>query len=327
MRFNATDKPAECKICLQILHAGRYAFHPQLVAPSALQAPINPFTPNELSDEEIEQQIDDFAHCAELAKIAGYDGVEIMGSEGYFINEFIVAHTNHRRDRWGGSFDNRIRLPLEILRRVRDKVGDNFIIIFRLSMLDLVENGSTFDEVVMLGQQLKAAGATLINTGIGWHEARVPTIATSVPRFAELTARLRREVTLPVIASNRINTPEVGETLLQEDKADMVSMARPFLADPDFVNKAAENRSDEINTRIACNQACLDHIFEAKPASCLVNPRACNETTLLILPTNAPKRIAIIGSGPAGLAAPPRQNVGTKSLYLKPMTISVVNLI
>ena len=293
------------KICMQILHAGRYAYSPQLVAPSAIQAPINPFTPRELDEEGIEKQIRDFVNCASLAKEAGYDGVEIMGSEGYFINQFLVAHTNHRTDRWGGSYENRMRLPVEIVRRVREAVGAEFIIIYRLSMLDLIEGGSTWDEVVVLAKAIEQAGATLINTGIGWHEARIPTIATKVPRaaFTKVTAKLRGEVNIPLVTTNRINTPEVAEQVLAEGDADMVSMARPFLADPDFVNKAAANRSDTINTCIGCNQACLDHTFSGKLTTCLVNPRACYETELNYIPTQAVKKIAVVGAGPAGLSA------------------------
>lgn len=293
------------KICMQILHAGRYAYSPQLVAPSAIQAPINPFTPRELDEEGIEKQIRDFVNCASLAKEAGYDGVEIMGSEGYFINQFLVAHTNHRTDRWGGAYENRMRLPVEIVRRVREAVGAEFIIIYRLSMLDLIEGGSTWDEVVVLAKAIERAGATLINTGIGWHEARIPTIATKVPRaaFTKVTAKLRGEVGIPLVTTNRINTPEVAEQVLAEGDADMVSMARPFLADPDFVNKAAANRSDTINTCIGCNQACLDHTFSGKLTTCLVNPRACYETELNYIPTQAVKKIAVVGAGPAGLSA------------------------
>ena len=293
------------KICMQILHAGRYAYSPQLVAPSAIQAPINPFTPRELDEEGIEKQIRDFVNCASLAKEAGYDGVEIMGSEGYFINQFLVAHTNHRTDRWGGSYENRMRLPVEIVRRVREAVGAEFIIIYRLSMLDLIEGGSTWDEVVVLAKAIEQAGATLINTGIGWHEARIPTIATKVPRaaFTKVTAKLRGEVKIPLVTTNRINTPEVAEQVLAEGDADMVSMARPFLADPDFVNKAAADRSDTINTCIGCNQACLDHTFSGKLTTCLVNPRACYETELNYIPTQSVKKIAVVGAGPAGLSA------------------------
>ncbi|WP_407291129.1 NADPH-dependent 2,4-dienoyl-CoA reductase [Stutzerimonas zhaodongensis] len=293
------------KICMQILHAGRYAYSPQLVGPSAIQAPINPFTPRELDEEGIEKQIRDFVNCAGLAQKAGYDGVEIMGSEGYFINQFLVAHTNHRTDRWGGSYENRMRLPVEIVRRVREAVGPRFIIIYRLSMLDLMEGGSTWDEVVMLAKSIEQAGATLINTGIGWHEARIPTIATKVPRaaFTKVTAKLRGQVGIPLVTTNRINTPEVAEQVLAEGDADMISMARPFLADPDFVNKAAADRSDTINTCIGCNQACLDHTFSGKLTTCLVNPRACYETELNYIPTTTIKKIAVVGAGPAGLAA------------------------
>ncbi|MBH3435361.1 NADPH-dependent 2,4-dienoyl-CoA reductase [Pseudomonas citronellolis] len=293
------------KICMQILHAGRYAYSPKSVAPSAIQAPINPFKPRELDEEGIEKQIQDFVTCSALAQQAGYDGVEIMGSEGYFINQFLVAHTNQRTDRWGGSYENRMRLPVEIVRRVREAVGPNFIIIYRLSMLDLVEGGSTWDEIVLLAKAIEQAGATLINTGIGWHEARIPTIATKVPRaaFTKVTAKLRGEVGIPLVTTNRINTPEVAEQVLAEGDADMVSMARPFLADPDFVNKAAEGRADEINTCIGCNQACLDHTFGGKLTSCLVNPRACHETELNYIPTTHVKKIAVVGAGPAGLAA------------------------
>ena len=293
------------KICLQILHAGRYAYSKNQVAPSAIQAPINPFKPRELDEEGIEKQIADFVTCATLAQSAVYDGVEIMGSEGYFINQFLAAHTNHRTDRWGGSYENRMRLPVEIVRRVREAVGPKFIIIFRLSMLDLVEGGSSWEEIVQLAKAIEQAGATLINTGIGWHEARIPTIATKVPRaaFSKVTAKLRGSVAIPLITTNRINTPEIAEQILSEGDADMVSMARPFLADPEFVNKAAAGRSDEINTCIGCNQACLDHTFGGKLTSCLVNPRACHETELNYIPTRQSKKIAVIGAGPAGLAA------------------------
>ncbi|MEZ5538066.1 MAG: NADPH-dependent 2,4-dienoyl-CoA reductase [Thiolinea sp.] len=292
------------KICMQILHTGRYAYSPKLIAPSPIRAPINQFTPREVSSEEIEQQIDDFVHCAELAKQAGYDGVEVMASEGYFLNQFIVRHTNHREDEWGGSYANRIRLPVEIVRRIREQVGREFIIIFRLSMLDMVETGSTLDEIIILGKAVEEAGATLINTGIGWHEARIPTIATKVPRaaFTWASADVHKALSIPVITSNRINMPEVAETVLARGDADMVSMARPFLADPEFVNKAAQGRSDEINTCIACNQACLDHIFVGKLSSCLVNPFACHETELKISPTRQPQKLAVVGAGPAGLA-------------------------
>ena len=293
------------KICLQILHAGRYAYSPRQVAPSAIQAPINPFTPKELDEAGIEKQISDFVTCAKLSQSAGYDGVEIMGSEGYFINQFLAAQTNHRTDRWGGSYENRMRLPIEIVRRVREAVGPNFIIIYRLSMLDLVAGGSVWEEIVQLAKAVEQAGATLINTGIGWHEARIPTIATKVPRgaFSKVTAKLRGSVNVPLITTNRINTPQIAEQILAEGDADMVSMARPFLADPEFVNKAAAGRSDEINTCIGCNQACLDHTFGGKLTSCLVNPRACHETVLNYLPTIAVKKIAVVGAGPAGLSA------------------------
>ncbi|RVU22332.1 NADPH-dependent 2,4-dienoyl-CoA reductase [Streptomyces antnestii] len=295
---------AGSKIAMQILHFGRYAYHQDLVAPSPLQAPISPFPPHELTDAEVEQTIDDFARAAELAKSAGYDGVEIMGSEGYLINEFIVAATNRRTDRWGGSYENRTRFPVEIVRRVRERVGTDFILIYRLSMIDLVPGGSTLDEVVQLAKEIEAAGATIINTGIGWHEARIPTIATSVPRgaYAFVTKKLMGEVSIPLVAVNRINTPEIAEELLADGCADMVSLARPLLADPDFVNKAAEDRSDTINTCIGCNQACLDHTFSGKITSCLVNPRACHETELVLAPTRRRKRVAVVGAGPAGLA-------------------------
>jgi 2,4-dienoyl-CoA reductase (NADPH2) len=292
------------KIALQILHTGRYAFHPLAVAPSRLRAPINRFTPRALSRWGVRKTIADYARCAQLAQKAGYDGVEVMGSEGYLINQFIAQQTNFRSDEWGGSFENRIRFAVETVRRVRAATGPNFIIIFRLSMLDLVEGGSSWDEVVLLAKAIEAAGATLINTGIGWHEARIPTIATMVPRaaFAWVTERLMGEVAIPLITTNRINTPEVAEGILASGAADMVSMARPFLADAAFVSKAAAGRGDEINTCIACNQACLDNIFAGTLASCLVNPRACHETELLIEPTTAKKRIAVVGAGPAGMA-------------------------
>ncbi|MEK8030228.1 NADPH-dependent 2,4-dienoyl-CoA reductase [Ideonella sp. DXS29W] len=292
------------KIAMQILHFGRYSYQPSLVAPSALQAPINPFVPHELSTDEVEDTIDDFVRCAALAQHAGYDGVEIMGSEGYLINEFIAARTNHRSDEWGGSYEQRIRFPIEIVRRVRERVGPNFILIYRLSMLDLVEGGSTLDEVIQLAQAIERAGATIINTGIGWHEARIPTIATKVPRgaFAWVTQKLKGQVGIPLVATNRINTPELAEKLLAEGQCDMVSMARPFLADAEFVRKAREGRADEINTCIGCNQACLDHTFAGKITSCLVNPRACHETELVIRPAEQPKRVAVVGAGPAGLS-------------------------
>ncbi|MDG1312122.1 MAG: NADPH-dependent 2,4-dienoyl-CoA reductase [Porticoccaceae bacterium] len=293
------------KICMQILHTGRYAYSPNQVAPSAIKAPINPFTPRALTDAEIYKQIDDFVFTSVQAQKAGYDGVEIMGSEGYFLNQFIAARTNQREDDWGGSYENRIRLPIEVVRKVREAVGEHFIIIFRLSMLDLVDGGSTAEEVIQLGKAIEEAGATIINTGIGWHEAQIPTIATKVPRaaFTWVTARFRKELSVPVITSNRINTPEVAEEVLARGDADMISMARPFLADPDFVNKAAENRADEINTCIGCNQACLDHVFGGVMTSCLVNPRACHETELHIVATNDAKKIAVVGAGPAGLSA------------------------
>ncbi len=293
------------KICMQILHAGRYAFTPEQVSASPVQSPINPFTPKALDEAGIEKQISDFVNCASLAQQAGYDGVEIMGSEGYFINQFLVERVNKRTDRWGGSYENRMRLPLEIVRRVREAVGPEFIIIYRLSMLDLVEDGSSWDEVVLLAREIEKAGATIINTGIGWHEARIPTIATKVPRaaFTKVTKRLKGEVSIPLITTNRINTPEVAEQVLADGHADMVSMARPFLADPEFINKAAANRADEINTCIGCNQACLDHTFSGRLTSCLVNPRACYETELNYIPTTTVKKIAVVGAGPAGLAA------------------------
>jgi 2,4-dienoyl-CoA reductase (NADPH2) len=292
------------KIAMQILHFGRYSYQPRLVAPSALQAPINPFRPHELDDDEVEQTIGDFVHCASLAQFAGYDGVEVMGSEGYLINEFIAARTNHRSDRWGGSYENRIRFPLEIVRRVRERVGRDFIIIYRLSMLDLVEGGSTLEEVIQLAQAIEQAGATIINTGIGWHEARIPTIATKVPRgaYTWVTRQLMGKVSVSLVATNRINTPELAEQLLADGACDMVSMARPFLADAAIVRKAREGRSDEINTCIGCNQACLDHTFAGKVTSCLVNPRACHETEIVIRPAEQRKRIAVVGAGPAGLA-------------------------
>jgi len=292
------------RLCLQILHAGRYAYSQDLVAPSPIQAPINPFTPRELSDAEVEGQIDDYVRCARLAQAAGYDGVEVMGSEGYLINQFVCRRTNHRDDRWGGSFHHRIRFPLEILRRVREAVGPEFLVIFRLSMIDLVEDGSTAEEILALGREAEAAGADVLNTGIGWHEARVPTIVTSVPRaaFTEVSRRMKQAVSIPLITTNRINMPEVAERVLREGHADMVSMARPFLADAAWITKARDGRSEEINTCIACNQACLDHTFQGKLTSCLVNPRACHETELRLLPTDSPRRVAVVGGGPAGLA-------------------------
>ncbi|MEV7127435.1 NADPH-dependent 2,4-dienoyl-CoA reductase [Streptomyces sp. NPDC093260] len=292
------------RIALQILHFGRYAYHRDLVAPSPLQAPISPFVPRELTDADIERTIDDYARTARLARQAGYDGVEIMGSEGYLINEFTAARTNRRTDRWGGSRENRTRFPLEILRRVREAVGEDFIVVYRLSMLDLVPGGSTLEEVVELAKAVEAAGATLINTGIGWHEARIPTIATSVPRgaYTWVTKKLMGAVSVPLVTTNRINTPDVAERLLADGCADMVSMARPMLADPDFVNKAAAGRPEAINTCIGCNQACLDHTFSGKITSCLVNPRACHETELVLSPTRRRKHVAVVGAGPAGLA-------------------------
>ncbi|WP_249975771.1 NADPH-dependent 2,4-dienoyl-CoA reductase [Vreelandella olivaria] len=291
-------------LCMQILHAGRYAYSPELVAPSALQAPINPFTPRALSGDEVEQQIADYVRCAVLAQQAGYDGVEVMGSEGYLINQFICQRTNQRDDEWGGSFERRIRFPVEIVKRIRAAVGERFVMIFRLSMIDLVEDGSTWEEIVQLGQAVEAAGANVINTGIGWHEARVPTIVTSVPRaaFTEVTRRLKASIAIPLITTNRINMPEVAERVLAEGHADMVSMARPFLADPEWVRKAEAGLAEEINTCIACNQACLDHTFMGKLTSCLVNPRACHETELTLEPATTLKQIAVVGGGPAGLA-------------------------
>ncbi len=292
------------KIALQILHAGRYAYHPLSVAPSAIRSPITPFKPRALTQSGIRKTIADYARCARLARRAGYDGVEIMGSEGYLINEFTAPRTNHRDDEWGGAVDNRIRFPVEIVRRTREAVGTDFIIIYRLSMLDLIDGGGTWDEVVALARAVEAAGATIINTGIGWHEARVPTIATMVPRaaFAWVTKRLKGSVRIPLIATNRINDPAVAEELLARGDGDMVSMARPFLADAEFVVKAAEGRADEINTCIACNQACLDQIFTRQIASCLVNPRACHETKIVLKPAARKKCIAVVGAGPAGLA-------------------------
>ncbi|MFO0679943.1 MAG: NADPH-dependent 2,4-dienoyl-CoA reductase [Polyangiaceae bacterium] len=293
------------KIALQILHAGRYGYHPLAVAPSRIKSPISPFAPRALSERGVERQIKAFVRCATLAREAGYDGVEIMGSEGYFINEFLVAHTNERTDAWGGSYEKRMRLPVEIVRRTREAVGRDFIIVYRISMIDLVPNGSSWEEVVLLAKAIEKAGATILNTGIGWHEARVPTIATSVPRaaFAWVTKKMRGEVSIPLVTSNRINSPEVAERVLESGAADMVSLARPLLADPEFVKKAREGRADEINTCIACNQACLDHVFVAKVSSCLVNPRACHETELVYLRTTKTRRFAVVGAGPAGLAS------------------------
>ncbi|MGS1013160.1 oxidoreductase [Rhodanobacter sp. UC4450_H17] len=292
------------RICMQILHAGRYGYHPLSVAPSRIKSPITPFTPRALSPRGVERTIGDFVRCAQLAREAGYDGVEVMGSEGYLINEFIAARTNRRDDAWGGDAQRRMRFPVEVVRRTREAVGRDFIIIYRLSMLDLVDDGQNWDEIAALAKAVETAGASIINTGIGWHEARVPTIVTSVPRagFAWVTRRLMGEVSIPLVATNRINMPEVAERILADGDADMVSMARPLLADPAWVNKARAGRSERINTCIACNQACLDHVFQNKRASCLVNPRACHETELKIEPTRVPKRIAVIGAGPAGMA-------------------------
>ena len=293
------------KIALQILHTGRYGYHPLAVAPSRIKSPISPFTPWALSARGVERQIQAFVRCAQLAREAGYDGVEIMGSEGYLINQFLVAATNQRTDAWGGSYEQRMRFPVEIVQRTREALGRDFILIYRLSMIDLVPDGSNWDEVVQLAKAVERAGATLLNTGIGWHEARVPTIATSVPRgaFAWVTQKMKGEVSIPLVTSNRINTPEVAEQLLADGMADMVSMARPLLADPEFVKKAAQGRAQDINTCIACNQACLDHVFQAKVASCLVNPRACHETELVYRPTPRRRRFAVVGAGPAGLTA------------------------
>lgn len=302
--LTAAVQPYGAKICLQLLHAGRYGYHPLNQAPSAIQSPITPFKPAEMSSRQVRSTIKDFASSAALAQKAGYDGVEIMGSEGYLINQFICQRTNQRQDEWGGSFEKRCALALETIRAVRQKCGANFIIIYRLSMLDLVEDGSSYDEVVQLAKAVQQAGATLINTGIGWHEARVPTIGTMVPRaaFRWITAKIKQQVTIPVVATNRINTPEVGEDILASGDADLICMARPFLADPDFVNKAAAGTPELINTCIACNQACLDHIFQKKRATCLVNPRACYETELNFHAAATPKKIAVVGAGPAGLA-------------------------
>jgi 2,4-dienoyl-CoA reductase (NADPH2) len=292
-------------IAMQILHAGRYAYSPDCVAPSPIKSPISPFPPRELDAAGIEKQIADIATAAARAREAGYDGVEVMGSEGYFLNQFLVAHTNKRTDHWGGSLENRMRLPIEVVRRVRQAVGNDFILIYRISLLDLVPEGQTWDEVVTLAKAIEAAGASILNTGIGWHEARIPTIATSVPRraFSWVTKKLMGEVAIPIITSNRINMPDVAEAVLAEGCADMVSMARPFLADPDFVRKAATGRAAEIAPCIACNQACLDHTFAGKISTCLVNPRACHETELVLTPAAAPKRVAVVGAGPAGLSA------------------------
>ena len=293
------------RICMQILHGGRYAYHPLSVAPSRIKSPITPFTPRALSNRGVERTIKDFVNCARLAQEAGYDGIEVMGSEGYLINEFVTARTNTRSDAWGGSAEKRMRFPIEIVRRTRAAVGRDFIIIYRLSMLDLVDNAQSWDEIVQLGKGVEQAGASIINTGIGWHEARVPTIVTSVPRaaFVSITAKFKAEVGLPLVTTNRINMPETAEQVLASGAADMVSMARPLLADPEWVNKARAERSDRINTCIACNQACLDHVFENRMATCLVNPRACNETELRIKPAAQRKHYAVVGAGPAGLAA------------------------
>ena len=292
------------RIAMQILHFGRYAYHEDLVAPSPLKAPIGLFVPRELTDAEVERTIDDFVRCAALAKAAGYDGVEIMGSEGYLVNEFVAAPTNHRTDRWGGSYENRMRFPVEIVRRVRERVGPDFILVYRLSVLDLVPGGSTLPEVVRLAQAVEAAGATIINTGIGWHEARIPTIATPVPRgaFSRFTRKVMGSVSIPLVTSNRINTPDLAERILADGDADLVSMARPLLADPEFVAKAAAGTPEAVNTCIGCNQACLDHTFSNRITSCLVNPRACHETELVLSPTRRRRRIGVVGAGPAGLA-------------------------
>ncbi|MCG9605073.1 NADPH-dependent 2,4-dienoyl-CoA reductase [Vibrio alginolyticus] len=292
------------KIALQLLHAGRYAMHPFAQSASGIKAPIAKFAPSEMSPRQIKKTINAFANSAELAQVAGYDGIEIMGSEGYLINQFICKRTNMRYDEWGGSYEKRMRFPLEIVKSIREAVGDDFIIIFRLSMLDLVEQGSTFEDVVLLAQKLEEAGVTIINTGIGWHEARIPTIATQVPRgaFSWVTEKVKPYVSIPVITCNRINTPEEAERIISSGQADMVSMARPFLADPDFVNKAAQDQAQFINTCIGCNQACLDNVFKGKRASCLVNPRACHETEIVVQPAPATKTIAVVGAGPAGLA-------------------------
>ncbi|MFN4156978.1 MAG: FAD-dependent oxidoreductase [Gemmobacter sp.] len=293
------------RIAMQILHAGRYAYGKDCVSASPLKSPISPFAPRELDEAGIEKQIADIATAAARAREAGYDGVEVMGSEGYFLNQFLVRHTNHRTDGWGGSYANRMRLPVETVARVRAAVGPDFIVIYRISLIDLIPDGSTWDEVILLAKAIEAAGASILNTGIGWHEARVPTIATSVPRaaFAHLTARLRPEVTIPVITSNRINTPEVADAILAAGQADMVSMARPFLADADFMAKARAGRARDIAPCIACNQACLDHTFAGKLTSCLVNPRACHETELAYTPTDSPRRIAVVGAGAGGMMA------------------------
>ena len=294
----------DSKICMQILHSGRYGYHPFNVSASNIKSPISKFKTKSLSERGIQSTINDFVRCSKLARYAGYDGVEIMGSEGYLINQFIAKRTNRRNDKWGGEYINRIKFPLEIVKRIRLEVGKEFIIIFRLSMLDLVEEGSSWDEVVQLAKELEKAGVNLINTGIGWHESRIPTIATMVPRgaFSWVTKKMMGEVSVPLITTNRINTPEIAEKILLDGHADMVSMARPFLADPEFINKAIANKSNEINTCIACNQACLDHAFKGKIASCLVNPLACHETEIIVNNTKTPKRIVVVGAGPAGLS-------------------------
>ncbi|MEZ4910957.1 MAG: NADPH-dependent 2,4-dienoyl-CoA reductase [Saprospiraceae bacterium] len=292
------------KICMQILHTGRYGYHPKILAPSAIQAPINMFKPKAMTDADIQNTISDFAQCAYLAKKAGYDGVEIMGSEGYLINQFLTTRTNQRDDEWGGSYNNRMKFPLEIVKNIRAAVGDEFIVIFRISLLDLVDDGCTWDEIAIFAKALEQAGVNILNSGIGWHEARIPTIASVVPSYAFswVTAKLKNEVSIPVIAVNRINTPEIAEKILNSGHADLVSMARPFLADPNFVIKAKEGKSNEINTCIACNQACLDHTFQLKISTCLVNPQACHETELVYRTTQTPRNIAVVGGGPAGLA-------------------------
>lgn len=292
------------KIAMQILHAGRYGYHPFTKTASPIKSPINPFKPRAMSEKDILRTIEDYARCAKLAKYAGYDGVEIMGSEGYMLNQFLCSRVNKRLDKWGGDIEGRMRLAIEVVKAVKAAVGDKFIIVFRLSLLDLVDGGNTWDEIVTVAKALEKVGVTILNTGVGWHEARIPTIVTSVPRaaFREVTGRIRKELTIPVVASNRINTPDVAEDILASGDADLISMARPLLADPDFVNKAASGRADEINTCIACNQACLDHTFSMKRASCLVNPRACHETEVVYLKTKNSKKIAVVGAGPAGLA-------------------------
>ena len=300
---NAVHK-YDTKICMQILHSGRYGYHPFNVSASSIKSPISKFKTKALSESAIQSTINDFVRCSKLAKYAGYDGVEIMGSEGYLINQFIVKRTNRRNDKWGGDYINRIKFPLEIVKRIRLEVGKEFIIIFRLSMLDLVEGGSSWDEVVHLAKELEKTGVNIINTGIGWHESRIPTIATMVPRaaFSWVTKRMMGEVNIPLITTNRINTPEIAEKILSDGHADMVSMARPFLADPEFVNKAMSNKPEEINTCIGCNQACLDHAFKGKVASCLVNPLACHETEIILNNTSKIKSIVVVGGGPAGLS-------------------------